>query len=63
MKKKHIMVADQIITIEKKLQNNENFNENMDKLDDIIASLSLEEFYEINDYIENKLGKGILEIK
>ena len=43
MKKKLIKIANQIITLEQKLQNGENMNENMEKMEKLINSLSQSE--------------------
>lgn len=56
MKKKLVKVANQILVIEEKLQAGENMNENLEKLEKLTNSLSLEEFWEINAYLEEKLG-------
>ena len=56
MKKKLVKVANQIIELEKKLQAGENMNENLDKLEKLTNSLSMNELWEVNAYLEEKLG-------
>lgn len=51
MKKKLVKIANQIISLEKKLQAGENMAENMKKLEDITLSLSPEELFEIDEYL------------
>ena len=59
MKKKLIKVANQILAIEKKLQAGENMNENFEKLENLTNSLSMEELWEVNAYLEEQLGMKI----
>ena len=56
MKKKLVKVANQILECEKKLQAGENMNENLEKMDKLIKSLILDELWEVNAYLEEKLG-------
>ena len=56
MKKKLLKIANQIIALEEKLQAGENMNENLDKMEKLTSSLSVEELWEINAYLETKLG-------
>lgn len=56
MKKKLIKIANQILDVEKKLQAGDNMNENMEKLGKLTSSLSPEEIWEVNDYLEGQLG-------
>ena len=56
MKKKLIKVANQILAIEKKLQAGENMNENFEKLENLTDSLSTEDLWEVNAYLEEQLG-------
>lgn len=51
MKKKLVKIANQIISLERKLQAGENMAENMKKLEDITSSLSPEELFEIDEYL------------
>lgn len=59
MKKKLIKIANQIVGIENKLQSGENMSENIAKMDKLVESLSPEEFWEVNTYLEEKLGVHI----
>lgn len=59
MKKKLVKVANQILECEKKLQAGENMNENLDKLEKLTNSLSIDELWEVNLYLEEKLGISI----
>ena len=59
MKKKLIKVANQILECEKKLQAGENMNENLEKMDKLTKGLTLNELWEINLYLEEKLGVKI----
>ena len=52
MKKKLIKIANQIIDLEQKLQSGENMNENIQKLEKLTSSLSQNELWEINNYLE-----------
>ena len=56
MKKKLVKVANQILALEEKLQAGENMNENLDKLEKLTNSLSMDELWEVNAYLEEKLG-------
>ena len=56
MKKKLIKIANQILTLEQKLQNGENMNENMAKMESLTNSLSPNELWEVNAYLEEKLS-------
>lgn len=58
MKKKLIKIANQIITLEQKLQNGENMQENMDKIEKLSESLSQSELWEVNTYIEKHFQNG-----
>lgn len=56
MKKKLIKVANQILDLEKKLQAGENMQDNLAKMEKLTASLSPDELWEVNAYLEEKLG-------
>ena len=56
MKKKLVKIANQILECEKKLQVGENMNENLEKMDKLTKGLTIEELWEVNAYLENKLG-------
>lgn len=56
MKKKLVKIANQILECEKKLQVGENMNENLEKMDRLTKSLTLDELWEVNAYLETKLG-------
>ena len=56
MKKKLVKIANQILECEKKLQVGENMNENLEKMDKLTRSLNLDELWEVNAYLEAKLG-------
>jgi hypothetical protein len=56
MKKKLVKIANQILECEKKLQVGENMNENLEKMDKLTRSLTLDELWEVNAYLESKLG-------
>jgi hypothetical protein len=56
MKKKLVKIANQILECEKKLQAGENMNENLEKMDKLTKSLTIEELWEVNAYLETKLG-------
>jgi hypothetical protein len=56
MKKKLIKIANQIITLEQKLQNGENMQENLEKMENLTKSLSEQELWEVNEYLESKLN-------
>ena len=59
MKKKLVKVANQILECEKKLQIGENMNENLKKIDQLTKRLTIEELWEIDEYLESKLGVKI----
>ena len=56
MKKKLVKIANQILECEKKLQAGENMNENLEKMDRLTKSLTIDELWEVNAYLEAKLG-------
>ena len=56
MKKKLVKIANQILECEKKLQVGENMGENLEKMDRLTKSLTLDELWEVNAYLETKLG-------
>jgi hypothetical protein len=56
MKKKLVKIANQILECEKKLQVGENMGENLEKMDRLTKSLTIEELWEVNAYLETKLG-------
>ena len=56
MKKKLVKIANQILECEKKLQVGENMNENLEKMDKLTRRLTLHELWEVNAYLEAKLG-------
>lgn len=56
MKKKLVKIANQILECEKKLQVGENMSENLEKMDKLTKSLTLDELWEVNAYLEAKLG-------
>ena len=56
MKKKLVKIANQILECEKKLQVGENMGENLEKMDKLTRSLTLDELWEVNAYLEAKLG-------
>ena len=56
MKKKLVKIANQILEYEKKLQVGENMGENLEKMDKLTKSLTIDELWEVNAYLENKLG-------
>lgn len=56
MKKKLVKIANQILECEKKLQVGENMSENLEKMDRLTRSLTLDELWEVNAYLETKLG-------
>jgi hypothetical protein len=56
MKKKLVKIANQILECEKKLQVGENMGENLEKMDKLTKSLTLDELWEVNAYLEDKLG-------
>ena len=57
MKKKLIRVANQIYVIEQKLHKGENMAANMYELEELVKSLSEEEIWEVNAYLEEKLNR------
>lgn len=57
MKKKLIRIANQIYVLEEKLQRGENMAENMEKMEEITNSLSSDDLWEVNKYLEDKLQK------
>lgn len=57
MKKKLIRVANQIYALEEKLQAGENMAENMEKMEELISSLSQEDLWEVNKYLEEKMQR------
>ena len=59
MKKKLIKVANQILECEKKLQAGESMQENLEKMDALTKGLTLAELWEVNAYLESKLGISI----
>ena len=56
MKKKLVKIANQILECEKKLQVGENMGENLEKMDKLTKSLTIDELWEVNAYLEDKLG-------
>lgn len=56
MKKKLVKIANQILTLEEKLQAGENMNENLEKMEKLTNSLSFKELLEVNSFLESKLG-------
>ena len=56
MKKKLVKIANHILALEKKLQAGENMNENLEKMENLTSSLSMEELWEVNAYLEEQLG-------
>lgn len=56
MKKKLVKIANQILECEKKLQVGENMGENLEKMDKLTKSLTIDELWEVNAYLEAKLG-------
>ena len=57
MKKKLIRIANQIYSLEQKIQNNENVLENMQKMEELADQLSQDELWEVNKYLEEKMNK------
>lgn len=57
MKKKLIRVANQIYILEGKIQSGENMYENMEKMEELTKSLSQDELWEVNNYLEEKMKK------
>lgn len=60
MKKKLIRVANQIYALEEKLQAGENMAENMEKMEELTSSLSPEDLWEVNKYLEEKMQRKLL---
>lgn len=59
MKKKLVKIANQILECEKKIQVGENMSENMEKIESLTKGLSMNDIWEINTYLEAKLGINI----
>lgn len=57
MKKKLIRVANQIYALEEKIQAGENMAENMEKIESLMNSLSQEDLWEVNKYLEEKMQR------
>jgi hypothetical protein len=57
MKKKLIRVANQIYALEEKIQIGENIAENMEKMESLTESLSSDELWEVNNYLEEKMKR------
>lgn len=57
MKKKLIRVANQIYILEEKIQSGENMTENMEKMEELISSLSSDDLWEVNKYLEEKMQR------
>lgn len=57
MKKKLIRIANQIYSLEQKIQNNDNVLENMQKMEELADQLSQDELWEVNKYLEEKISK------
>lgn len=57
MKKKLIRVANQIYALEEKLQAGDNMVENMKKMEELTSSLSQDDLWEVNKYLEEKTLK------
>ena len=57
MKKKLIRVANQIYALEEKLKAGENMVENMEKVEELTNSLSQEDLWEVNKYLEEKMKR------
>ena len=57
MKKKLIRVANQIYALEEKIQAGENMAENMEKMEELTNSLSQEDLWEVNKYLEEKMQR------
>ena len=57
MKKKLIRIANQIYSLEQKIQNNQNVLENMQKMEELADRLSQDELWEVNKYLEEKISK------
>ena len=60
MKKKLIRVANQIYALEEKLQAGDNMAENMKKMEELTSSLSQDDLWEINKYLEEKMQRRSL---
>lgn len=63
MKKKLIRIANQIYVLEEKLQKGENMAENMEKLEELTSSLSSDELWEVNLYLEEKMKRHPIDNK
>lgn len=59
MKKKLVKIANQILECEKKIQVGENMSENMEKIENLTKGLSMDDLWEVNAYLESKLGINI----
>ena len=59
MKKKLVKIANQILECEKKIQVGENMSENMEKIESLTKGLSMDDLWEVNAYLESKLGINI----
>lgn len=57
MKKKLIRVANQIYVLEEKMQRGESIAENIEKMEELTSSLSQEELWEVNKYLEDKMQR------
>ena len=57
MNKKLKDIANNIYNLEQKCQQNINVKENMEEMEKIILSLSLNDLLKINEYLEKKLTK------
>lgn len=57
MKKKLIRIANQIYILEEKIQSGENMTENMEKMEELISSLSSDDLWEVNKYLEEKMQR------
>ena len=56
MKKKLLKIANQIYSLEQKCQAGDNVLENIDKMEKLIESISPEELFEIDEYLEKKMN-------
>jgi hypothetical protein len=59
MKKKLVKIANQILECEKKIQVGENMSENMEKIESLTKGVSMDDLWEVNTYLESKLGINI----
>ena len=57
MKKKLIRIANQIYALEEKIQAGDNMAENMEKMEELTNSLSQEDLWEVNKYLEEKMQR------